>query len=67
MEKIKRVLIATDGSEPNKSAVEQGLHFAKLLGAKVTALFVMDQIPLQNVPADSTVVYTVHALLENEG
>jgi len=67
MEEIKRILIATDGSEPTKPAVEQGLHLAKLLGAKVTALFVVDQIPLQNVPADSTVVFSVHALLESEG
>jgi len=67
MEQIKRILIATDGSEPTKPAVEQGLHLAKLLGAKVTALYVVDQIPLQNVPADSTVVFSVHALLENEG
>lgn len=67
MEQIKRVLIATDGSEQTKHATEQGLHLAKLLGAKVTALYVVDQIPLQNVPADSSAVYSVHALLENEG
>jgi nucleotide-binding universal stress UspA family protein len=67
MEEIKKILIATDGSEPTKPAVAQGLHLAKLLGAKVTALFVVDQIPLQNVPADSTVVFSVHALLESEG
>jgi len=67
MEDIKRILIATDGSEPSKVAVAQGLHMAKLLGAKVTALFVVDQIPLQNVPADSTVIFSVHALLESEG
>ena len=67
MEEIKRILIATDGSEENKFAVNQGLHLAKLLGAKVTVLYVVDQTPLQSVPADSTVVFSIHALLENEG
>ncbi len=67
MEEIKRILIATDGSEPTQLAIEQGLHLAKLLGAKVTALFVVDQVPLQTMPADATVIYSVHALLENEG
>lgn len=67
MEEIKRILIATDGSDQTKPAVEQGLHLARLLGAKVTALYVVDQTPLQSVPADSTVVFSVHALLENEG
>jgi len=67
MEGIKRILIATDGSEPTKLAVAQGLHLAKLLGAKVTALFVVDQVPLQSMPADSTVVFSVHALIESEG
>ena len=67
MEEIKRILIATDGSEPTKLAVEQGLHLAKLLGAKVTAVFVVDQIPLQSIPADSAVIFSVHALIESEG
>lgn len=67
MEEIKRILIATDGSEMTQPAIEQGLHLAKLFGAKVTALYVVDQTPLQSVPADSTVVFSIHALLENEG
>ncbi len=67
MEQIKRILIATDGSNHSKPAVDQGLHLAKLLGAKVTALYVVDQIPLENVPADTSAIYSVHALLETEG
>jgi len=67
MEGIKRILIATDGSEQTRDAVNQGLQLAKLLGAKVTALYVVDQTPLQSVPADSSVVFSIHSLLEDEG
>jgi nucleotide-binding universal stress UspA family protein len=39
---IKKILIPTDGSENAKAAVTRGLEFAKLLGAQVTALNVVD-------------------------
>lgn len=67
MNGIKKILIATDGSEGTKHAIDYGLHLAKMCGAQVTALFVVDQIPLQDVPADSSIVFSVHLLLENEG
>lgn len=67
MEEIKNILIATDGSEYMKEAVEQGLHLAKLLGAKVTAMYVVDQVPVSSIPSDSTVVFSMHAILEKEG
>jgi nucleotide-binding universal stress UspA family protein len=38
----KKILIATDGSKQSKKAVTKGLEFAKLCGAKVTALNVAD-------------------------
>ncbi len=38
----KHILIATDGSELGAKAVEQGLDFAKQLGAKVTAVTVTE-------------------------
>ena len=44
MQEIKKILIATDGSEYTKEAVSTGLHFAKILGAEVTALYVIDQV-----------------------
>jgi len=66
MEDIKRILIATDGSEYTKEAVSKGLQLAKVLGAEVTALYVIDQTSFVSFPMDSTIV-SVYSLLENEG
>lgn len=66
MEDIKKILIATDGSEFTKEAVTQGLHLAKVLGAEVTALYVIDQTSFVSFPIDSSIV-SVYSLLENEG
>lgn len=67
MHDIKKILIATDGSEQTRPAIERGVHLAKLLGAKVTALYVVEPIPLTNIPPDTSVVFSVHASLEDEG
>jgi nucleotide-binding universal stress UspA family protein len=40
----KRILIATDGSDKSKIAAEEGLNLAKSLGAKVTALNVVNEV-----------------------
>jgi nucleotide-binding universal stress UspA family protein len=66
LEDIKRILIATDGSEYTKEAVTKGLKLAKVLGAEVTALYVIDQTSFVSFPMDSTIV-SVYSLLENEG
>lgn len=66
MEGIRRILIATDGSEYTKEAVSQGLQLAKVLGADVTALYVIDQTSFVSFPMDSSIV-SVYSLLENEG
>ncbi len=66
MEQIKKILIATDGSEYTKEAVSTGLHLAKILGADVTALYVIDQTSFVSFPIDSSIV-SVYSLLENEG
>jgi nucleotide-binding universal stress UspA family protein len=63
---MKKVLIATDGSEYTKEAVSTGLHLAKILGAEVTALYVIDQTSFVSFPIDSSIV-SVYSLLENEG
>ena len=39
---FKNILIATDGSDLAAKAVEQGIHFAKEIGAKVTAVTVTE-------------------------
>jgi nucleotide-binding universal stress UspA family protein len=66
MNKFKRVLIPTDGSEFTKSAIAQGLDLASVMGAEVTALYVVDQTSFVNFPMDSTVV-SIYSLLEKEG
>ncbi|OGS42953.1 MAG: universal stress protein UspA [Euryarchaeota archaeon RBG_16_62_10] len=63
---MKRILIATDGSEYTKEAVMTGLKLAKVLGAEVTALYVIDQTSFVSFPIDSSIV-SVYSLLENEG
>jgi nucleotide-binding universal stress UspA family protein len=42
MKPFERLLIPTDGSDNAKAAAIQGLALAKLLGAEVTAISVMD-------------------------
>lgn len=66
MDSMKRILVATDGSDYTKEAVSQGLHLAKVLGAEVTALYVVDQTSFVSFPMDSSIV-SVYSLLENEG
>lgn len=66
MLEMKRILIATDGSDYTKEAVSTGLHLAKILGAQVTALYVIDQTSFVSFPIDSSIV-SVYSLLENEG
>jgi nucleotide-binding universal stress UspA family protein len=42
---FKHILLPTDGSELSAAAIQQGIHFAKSIGAKVTGLYAM---PLQH-------------------
>lgn len=63
---FKKILIPTDGSEYTKAAVTKGLEMAKVMGAEVTALYVVDQTSFINFPMDSTIV-SVYTLLEREG
>lgn len=66
MDDLKRILIATDGSDYTKEAVSRGLSLAKVFGAEVTALYVVDQTSFVSFPMDSSIV-SVYSLLESEG
>jgi nucleotide-binding universal stress UspA family protein len=66
LDEIKKILIATDGSEYTKEAVTTGLKLAKVLDAEVTALYVIDQTSFVTFPVDSSIV-SVYPQLENEG
>jgi nucleotide-binding universal stress UspA family protein len=66
MNMFKHILVPTDGSDYTRTAIIKGLELAKLMGADVTALYVVDQTSFINFPMDSTVV-SVYSLLEKEG
>jgi nucleotide-binding universal stress UspA family protein len=66
MNEFKKILIPTDGSENTKAAITHGLELARLMGAEVTALYVVDQASFVNFPMDATVV-SIYSLLEKEG
>ncbi|UCE81421.1 MAG: universal stress protein [Methanobacteriota archaeon] len=66
MDDLKRILIATDGSDYTKEAVSRGLSLAKVFNSEVTALYVVDQTSFVSFPMDSSIV-SVYSLLENEG
>ena len=66
MDDMNRILIATDGSEYTKEAISRGLYLAKVLGAEVTVLYVVDQTQFVSFPMDSSIV-SVYSLLEKEG
>ena len=46
---FKNILIATDGSDLAAKAVEQGIPFAKEIGAKITAVTVTEPFHLLSV------------------
>ncbi|MDR2866596.1 MAG: universal stress protein [Methanomassiliicoccaceae archaeon] len=66
MTPFKKMLIATDGSRSTEGAVLTGLELAKLVGASVTALNVIDGPVLLSGPADSEMA-AIYAILEKEG
>jgi nucleotide-binding universal stress UspA family protein len=66
MAMFNRILIATDGSRSTEDAVLTGLELAKAMGAKVTALNVVDGPVLLSAPADSEMI-KLYAILEKEG
>ena len=63
---FKNILVPTDGSEYTKAAVRKAMELAKLAGGKVTALYVLDQTILTNMPMD-TAVMNVYNTREKEG
>jgi nucleotide-binding universal stress UspA family protein len=66
----QHILIPTDGSEYTKAAVSHGLALAKLSGAEVTALFVIDDEVYMNKTLVSMMPTTVPDLtkvLEDDG
>lgn len=63
---FKNILVPTDGSEYTKCAIKEAIGLAKTLGAKITAIYVLDQTIFVNMPLDSAVTNT-YTILKNEG
>ncbi len=48
-EDIKKILLPTDGSDYSIRAAEYAVSLAKLLGAEITAIFVIDTVVLDQI------------------
>lgn len=62
---FKKILIATDGSENNQTAVEEGIKIAHACGSSVYVVYVIDMRAFESVPADVGMRDT-YLLLQNE-
>ena len=63
---VKKILIATDGSEYTKNAVEYGVDLAKSTGAKLYAVYVIDTAAFASIPMDAA-WESMYELLKQEG
>ncbi|MGB8217880.1 MAG: universal stress protein [Candidatus Methanoperedens sp.] len=61
-----KILIATDGSEYTKNAVDYGIDLAKNTGAKIQALYVVDTAAFASIPMDAA-WESMYGLLRQEG
>lgn len=62
----KKILIATDGSEYTKNAVDYGIDLAKCTGAKLYAIYVIDTAAFASIPMDAA-WESMYELLNQEG
>jgi len=52
VELYRKILIATDGSAQTKKAVEHAIELARLMGAKLYVVYVVDTIAFATIPLD---------------
>lgn len=62
----KKILIATDGSEYTKKAVDHGIELANNNGAKIHAIYVIDTSAFGSIPPSASMEYT-YSILRQEG
>src|SRR5574337_537736 len=60
------ILIATDGSEYTKNAIDYGIELAKSTGAKLYAIYVIDTAAFASIPMDAA-WESMYELLKQEG
>ncbi len=63
---FKKILIATDGSEYTKNAVDYGIDLAKNTGAELHAIYVVDTAAFASIPMDAA-WESMYELLRQEG
>jgi len=61
-----KILIATDGSEYTKNAVDYGIDLAKNSGAKIITIYVVDTAAFASIPMDAA-WESMYELLRQEG
>ena len=62
---FEKILITTDGSEKNNSAVEEGLSIARACGSQLYAIYVIDASLSGRAPTDMPIGDT-YQMVENE-
>ena len=63
---VKKILIATDGSEYTKNAVDYGIDLAKNTEAKLSTIYVIDTAAFASIPMDAA-WESMYELLKQEG
>jgi nucleotide-binding universal stress UspA family protein len=63
---FRKILIATDGSEYTKKAVDHGIELANNNGAKLNAIYVVDTRAYSSIPLSAPMEYT-YSILRQEG
>lgn len=61
-----KILVPTDGSEFTKPAIDKAVEMAKLTGAKLTALYVVDHSVFSNQTMN-TAVSAIYDMMKAEG
>ena len=62
----RNIVIATDGSENTRKAISYGIEIAKLSGATVHALYVVDTSSFSSIPMDAG-WESMYEILKKEG
>jgi nucleotide-binding universal stress UspA family protein len=62
----RKILIATDGSEYTKKAVDYGIELANNIGAKLHVIYVVDTRAYSSIPTSSPMEFT-YSFLRQEG
>ena len=63
---IKKILIATDGSEYTKNSIDYGIDLAKNTQAKLHVIYVIDTAAFASIPMDAA-WESMYELLKQEG